>query len=182
MSLDRNGIATLMLTTVPRCLAGFRTTTAESPEPWKGNHVAVWRLACPCGGERGALLGYPLSRYNPKYSGTAFVGPLALDCEKCRQVTELFDTHQHGYHVEACACPTHVAGTGPRDRFRCPDCQGGQFAIVTSFFFWEASIDLVEDEPEEFEPRAQDLFCEFVAHGQCEKCDRWVRFTDFGKL
>jgi hypothetical protein len=71
---------------------------------------------------------------------------------------------------------------GPGDRFRCPDCQDGQFAIVTSFFFWEASIDLVEDEPEEFEPRAQDLFCEFVAHGQCEKCDRWVRFTDFGKL
>jgi hypothetical protein len=54
--------------------------------------------------------------------------------------------------------------------------------VLTSFFFWPASVDLVEDEPDEFELRAQDLFFEFVAHGRCQKCGALARFTDFGKL
>jgi hypothetical protein len=53
---------------------------------------------------------------------------------------------------------------------------------VTSFFFWPAAIDLVEDEPEEFMEVSENLFNEFVAHGRCAGCGQMARFTDFGKL
>jgi hypothetical protein len=182
MTMDRETIAQRMRTKVPRCLAPFLVTRADRPEPWVGDDIAVWRIACNCGGSYGSFLGYPLSQYNTKYSGSNFVGPLAFQCRKCNQVSELFDTNKHGYHAEACASPSKIYGEGPRQAFICPLCAGKSFEMLTSFFFWPASIDLVEDEPVEFESRAQDLFCEFVAHGGCEGCGKVVRFTDFGKL
>jgi hypothetical protein len=182
MALDRDEISRRMRTTVPRCIRSFVATPAERPEPWKGTDIAVWQLACTCGWQHGKFLGYPLSRYNTKYAGSAFVGPIAFECARCGRVTEMFDTNQHGYHADACASPSHICGEGPREAFGCPDCAGKYFAITTSFFYWPASVDLVEDEPEGFESRAQDLFCEFVAHGVCETCRKATRFTDFGKL
>src|ERR1051325_3969349 len=182
MALDRRTITQRMRTTVPRCLGQFTVTPAQRPEPWDADDIAVWRIACTCGCRHGSFLGYPLSRYNAKYYGDDFVGQLGFECGKCGLVAELFDTNQHGYHAEACASPSKIFGEGPRLAFVCRGCSGTRFEIVTSFFFWPASIDLVEDEPEEFEARAQDLFCEFVAHGYCEKCGQVSRFTDFGKL
>ena len=154
---------------------------AERPEPWKADDIAVWRIACKCGGQHGLFLGYPLSRYDPGYAGSEFVGPLGFECADCRKVTEVFDTKQHGYHAEACASSSKIRGEGAREAFACPSCTGKSFEVLTSFFFWPASIDLIEDEPE-FESRAQDLFCEFVANGRCQECGKIARFTDFGKL
>ena len=182
MGLDRDAIAQKMRTTVPRCIEHLVAEPAERPEPWDGPDISVWRIACACGCRHGSFLGYPLRRYNSKYLGSAFVGPLGFECGNCGRVTEILDTNQHGYHAEACESSSHIRGDGPRESFVCPDCTGNQFEIVTSFFFRSASIDLVEDEPEEFESRAQDLFCEFVAHGHCRTCGQLVRFTDFGKL
>ena len=182
MQPDRTTIARRMRTTIPRCIAGFVVKPAKRPEPWEGEDIAVWRIACPCGSEHVSFLGYPLSKYNKKYSGSAFVGPLAVECAKCGRTSELFDTNQHGYHAEASGSPTHICGKGKRKAFICPHCGSSQFEILTSFFFWPASMDLVEDEPETFESRAQDMFCEFAAHGRCQKCREVVRFTDFGKL
>jgi hypothetical protein len=180
--MDRETILQRMLTTVPRCIAPFVSTPADRPEPWQGDDIAVWRIACECGWPYGSFLGYPLSHYNSKYSGSDFVGPLAFECGKCNRVSELFDTNEHGYHAEACASPSKICGEGPRQQFACPSCTSKHFKVVTTFFFWTASVDLVEDEPEEFESRAQDLFCEFVAHGRCQGCSTLTRFTDFGKL
>jgi hypothetical protein len=89
MAMDRDTISQRMRTTIPRCIAQFVTAPAERPEPWKGNDIAVWRLACKCGGQYGSFLGYPLSRYNTQYSGSAFVGPLGFECAKCGRVTEI---------------------------------------------------------------------------------------------
>jgi hypothetical protein len=182
MPMDRDTISQRMRSTIPRCIAQFAATPAERPEPWDGDDIAVWRIACNCGGQYGSFFGYPLSRYNTKYFGNVFVGPLAFECAKCGRVTEVFDTNEHGYHAEACASPSHICGEGPRQAFTCPSCAGKNFEVLTSFFFWPASIDLVEDELEEFESRAQDLYCEFVAHGRCQGCGTVARFTDFGKL
>jgi hypothetical protein len=180
--MDRDTISRQMRTTVPRCIAPFISTPADRPEPWESDDIATWRLACKCGGQYGSFLGYPLSHYNTKYSGSAFVGPLAFACGKCNSVRELFDANKHGYHAEACRSPSTICGEGLRQQFVCPSCAGKAFEVLTSFFFWPASIDLVEDEPEEFESRAQDLFCEFVAHGRCQGCGTVTRFTEFGKL
>jgi hypothetical protein len=182
MTVDRNTIAERMRTTVPRCVAPFICAPAERPEPWEDDDIAVWRISCKCGGKYGSFLGYPLSRYNREYADSAFVGPLGFECAKCGQVIEVFDTNQHGYHAEACASPSKVFGNGAREAFACPSCGGKNFEVSTSFYFWPASIDLVEDEPDEFESRAQDLFCEFVAQGRCQGCGTVARLTDFGKL
>jgi hypothetical protein len=182
MAMNREAISQQMRTTIPRCIGQFVCAPAERPEPWKADDIAVWRIACKCGGRFGSFLGYPLSRYNTDYSGSEFVGPLGYECAKCGQVTEILDTNQHGYHAEACASSTKICGEGPREAFACPSCAGKNFEVLSSFFFWPASIDLVEDEPDEFESRAQDLFCEFVAHGRCQGCGTVARFTDFGKL
>jgi hypothetical protein len=180
--LDREKTARKMCTSVPRCIASFVVKMTVKPEPWDASNLATWKLMCPCGAEEGAFLGYPLRHYNEEYKGTAFIGPLGFECAKCKTILEILDTNHHGYHADACSSPSHICGDGPRERFACPGCGRNHFGIVTSFFYWEASIDLVEDEPEEFFERAQDLFCEFVAHGWCDKCHAFVRFTDFGKF
>jgi hypothetical protein len=182
MATDRDAIAVRMRTAIPGCIANFIVKPAGRPEPWDGDDIAVWKIACSCGCKQGSFLGYPLSRYNTDYSGSDFVGPLGFECAKCDRVTELFDTNHHGYHADACGSPSKICGEGPREYSICPGCASKRFEILTSFFFWPASIDLVEDEPEEFEARAQDLFCEFVAHGRCANCGSLTRFTDFGKL
>lgn len=171
-----------MCATPPRCLGQFLCTPAERPEPWNADDIAVWKIACPCGSQHGSFLGYPLKRFDPNSPGADFVSPLGFECVKCRQTTEIFDTKCHGYHAEACASSSAVRGEGDRNAFACPACAAKTFEVLTSFFFWPASVDLVEDEPEEFESRAQDLFCEFVAHGRCQDCGKITRFTDFGKL
>ena len=154
----------------------------ELLEPWKGCDNVAWQLTCPCGCRKGAFLGYPLRRYNPRYCGDAFVGPLGFECSGCGQVRELLDTDKHGYHAEIGSSSCHIRGEGPREAFACPGCGSRLFRVVCSFLFWPATIDLVVDEPAEFLEVAEDLFNEFVAHGRCDGCGQMVRFTDFGKL
>ena len=182
MEVDREMILRRMRTTIPRCIAHFVSTPAEQPELSKGDGIAVWRIACKCGGQFGSFLGYPLSRYSTDYAGSDYVGPLGFECGQCCQVTEIFDSNQHGYTAEACESSSKISGEGPRESFGCSSCAAKSFEVRASFFFWPASVDLVEDEPEEFASRAQDLFCEFVAHGRCTGCGTITRFTDFGKL
>ena len=181
MAMEVDEIVEQMLSTPPRCIGDFKAEPAARPEEWDGD-VAAWQIACACGSRRGQFVGYPLNRYNTSYTGAAFVGPLAFECAESKRVTEVLDTNQHGYHAEACDSQSHLCGEGPREAFACAGCKEKQFEVTTSFFFWPASVDLVEDEPEEFEERAQDLFNEFVAHGRCVGCGALSRFTDFGKL
>jgi hypothetical protein len=179
---DRDAIARKMCATVPRCIGEFAAERAERPEPRAGTNISAWNLYCSCGSGDGAVLGYPLRRYNLQYQGDAFVGPIGFECAKCKRILEALDSNRHGYHAEACASPSHICGAGPRDKFTCHNCGSAVFALTVSFFYWEASIDLVEDEPQVFAERAQDLFFEFVAHGRCANCNRLLRLTDFGKF
>ena len=73
-------------------------------------------------------------------------------------------------------CDASARSDGPFDQVE----DAGQ--VVGGHAGREARDEAVEDEPEELESRAQDLFCEFVAHGTCVQCGQLVRFTDFGKL
>src|SRR5207244_3598866 len=130
--------------------------------------VSTWQLACPCGSAEGSFVGYPLRLYAEKYDGDAFVGPLGFECANCGRLLEVFDTEQHGYHAECSdSSQGHICGEGPREKFKCRHCGSIRFIVLVSFFYWEASMDLVEDEPGEFAAVAQNLFCEFVANGRC---------------
>jgi hypothetical protein len=182
MEMHREAIARHMRTTAPRCIKAFTAEPADPPEKWKGNNYSVWQLYCQCGCEKGKFLGYPLRNYNPQVTQEIFVGPLAFECSKCGETTEILDTALHGYHAETCSSPSSIRGEGPRKAFACLNCGRNVFLVVVSFFYWEAALDLVEDEPEEFSHRSADLFNEFQTHGRCAACDNISRFTDFGKL
>jgi hypothetical protein len=180
--LDRATIARHMCSTPPRCISEFIARPTDAPEAWKGSSISTWQLWCSCGSDDGAFLGYPLRHYTDQFEGDAFVGPLGFLCAKCKQTLEVLDTKEHGYHAESCSFSSHISGEGPRVKFVCRNCGGSLFSVKVSFFYWEAVIDLVEDEPAEFAPVSQNLFNEFVAHGRCIGCCRVSRFTDFGKL
>lgn len=180
MTVDREGIALRMRSRPPRCLAALDAAPTAPPESWDFCDLTTWALSCRCGERMGGLLGHPLKRYNAAYSGAAFVGPLAFECSKCATVGELLDSARHGYHAEVGSSACHISGVGLRERFSCP-CGGRRFAVVATFFFWEAAIDLIEEEPDRL-PSAENCFNEFQAHGRCTACDRVSRFTDFGKF
>ena len=162
----------------PRCLEGFRATTAPQEE-WP-EHVD-WALGCQCGAERGSILGYSLRDVMPDYHGTeVFVSPMAFLCSACGATTELIDTAKHGYNSEIStmeeSSDATVRRTGERKKFACPGCQGETFSVKTTF--GHSHFDLIEDEPD-LEPRAQDFFDSFNCRGQCEKCGQWADFASF---
>jgi hypothetical protein len=169
-----------MRTHPPRCVGGFKAEEADPPEPWDFCDLVTWKLSCTCGCGDGAFQGYSLKRYNEGYTGDAFVGPLAFECSRCGTVRDILDTAKHGYHAEIGSSSCHIRGEGAGERFVCTQCNGSRFWVLATFFFWEAAIDLIEDQPE-LAPRAENFFNEFQAHGRCASCGHLSRFTDFGK-
>jgi hypothetical protein len=179
--LDYEAVRQRMLTTPPRCLADFVTESTDRPEPWEGEDVVTWRLACRCGCVDGAFLGYPLSRYNTDYHGPKFVGPLSFQCSNCARVIGILDTRHHGYHGEL-GSNTHYCGEGPVTSFVCPKCSTIRFVVLASLFFWPAAMDLVEDEPRKYARYAENLFNQAIIHGRCSGCQQLTMMAAFDKL
>src|ERR671934_683040 len=132
----------------PACVRGFRLTPAELPEYWDDNCKSVWQLACTCGEEQGAILGYSLKDYNPDYAGPeVFISPLAFECVSCGKITEIIDTDRHGYHSQVAKLEGGVGsvqyrGQGPRARFACPACGVTRFSVTVGFVYWRGAFDL----------------------------------------
>src|SRR5690606_27173621 len=84
-------------TTPPRCLKDVAATLVKDEE-WRDR--VRWSIACRCGGERGALLGYPLDELSgdPERAGL-FACPIAFRCAACDRVAEVFDSAEHGYNA-----------------------------------------------------------------------------------
>lgn len=167
--------------TPPSCLSGFALSPSQPPPPWED--FVDWPLRCACGSDKGELLGYSLTTANPSYKGPLlYISPLAFRCSKCAQVTEVFDSDQHGYNPEidrlAGETPkgTQYRGSGDRTAFPCPKCAATEFSVVARCL--HSHFDLIEDEPE-LESRSQEFFDSFDVRGTCSHCGTTAGIANF---
>ena len=180
---DESAIARLreaeerLLTTPPRCLAGFRaepaTLTGVAFDGHGSDRNKVYRLSCPCGHDRFRVLGHFLRSDR----GTdLFVSPLALECAACGKVTELIDTDRHGYDAELGHGSATLRGDGPRTHYPCDKC--GVRPMTAYARFEHSGEELADSFIEEF-PNTQEYFSWFSLVGTCEGCQRMLRVADF---
>lgn len=181
---DFDAFVEMLKQTPPSCLADSNPIAAALPEPWDDNPKSIWKLSCRCGGSHGRVLGYSLKDYRPDYDGSLMLlGPLGFECLSCKAITEFFDTDVHGYHAEVARLEgsdggsSKLRGSGPRQAFPCPGCQGENFSVIVAFVFWNA-----DELAEEFDGNWQDLFNVFLCYVTCASCGRVSNPTDFGKL
>lgn len=166
----------------PACIGGFRAAHGKLPETVGSAFRIVWKIACGCGNDSGALLGYPLKDLVADETSDVFVSPLAFECMSCNKVTELLDTDQHGYHAEVGKLEgiqesAKIRGAGPRQKFVCPKCRRSQFSFVLGFVYW--NFDLMIDDPE---LPGENFFNEFLLYVTCTACGHVSEPTEFGKL
>jgi hypothetical protein len=182
MELDEDQIAKHIRDNPPACVAGFRLSPAELPEPFDDNFQTVYGLSCKCGMDHGSILGYPLTEYNSKYDGSDFISPLSFKCGKCATVTQILDTDIHGYHAEVGKLQGGIGsaklrGDGEPVAFVCPGCSAILFSLIVGFVYWD--FDIILDEPE---LPAQEFFNVFLIYGVCKGCGKASSVADLGKL
>lgn len=182
---DPEAITRWLQATPPSCVDGFRLLPAELPIEWAHDTRSCWRLMCRCDGAHGRILGYRLEDYSDSYAGAdLFVSPIGFECITCGRTTDVIDTKRHGYHAELAAREGGVGsakyrGAGPRAAWRCPRCGGERFGLTVAFIFWDAVLDLADDEPGW---PLQDFFNVFLSFAECVGCGHRSEPTDFGKL
>ena len=165
-----------VLNTPPRCLAGFTLEPSLLKDhPFDGHGEPlnkVYRLRCACGHDRFLTLGHHLINEGQPI----FVSPLALECAKCRKVTELIDTDQHGYDAEIGSMTTTIRGTGARAPFACGRCG---VRPTTAHARFEHSGETLEDSTGEWTGNEHNLFTWFSLVGECDGCNRVIAIADF---
>ncbi len=176
---DTERITLQLQTTPPACLDGFGATPADPPFEWDDRIRSVWQLACACGSEQGQLLGY-----GPHGTAGSLISPIGFGCSACGKVTEIIDTARHGYHAdvakrEGSTGSAKYRGEGARTAWHCPQCSGQALRVTVAFIFWEAALDLAEDEPDW---PLQGFFNVFLLFARCADCGLLSEPTDFGKL
>ena len=173
-------------TTPPSCIAAFRVTPAKLPIEWDQSCRSIWRLSCDCGGERGRVLGYPLSEYNKDLPDGAdcLIGPISFECVSCGKVTTVIDTDRHGYSAEVAKREGGIGsaiyrGSGLPAAWGCPQCDSRVFSLTVAFIFWDAVFDLAADG---LGWPLQEFFTVFLSFAQCSECRQLSEPTNFGKL
>jgi hypothetical protein len=170
----------------PRCVIGLRPKPTSHSNPtirlpshlsvygglYDSSHIASFLIGCPCGHQSAYLLGYYVN-IEPRAEDTIFVGPLSLECPKCRQVTAFFDTRKHGYDGEQ-GINTHMIGEGNPHRFACPDCGVTPLILCVNF-----SYQGTEDLKGNMRQRLQDFFEGVDIVGQCTQCTSLIEITSF---
>jgi len=175
----------VLRTTPPSCVVDFHLTLAELPIEWDESTRSVWQLACKCSCRQGRVLGYPLGDYAEVPTGTnIFISPIGFQCTACAKLTEIIDTDLHGYHSEVAKREGGIGaatyrGEGDRVAWSCPKCSGQVFSLTVAFIFWDAVLDLAEDEPDW---PIQEFFLVFLLFARCAACEHVSQPTDFGKL
>jgi predicted RNA-binding Zn-ribbon protein involved in translation (DUF1610 family) len=160
----------------PSCLSGFRFGARNAEGDGRGTVTTWFELSCPCGDASGAVIGYPLDRFNPGYEGPrVFVSPLAFSCPTCGKVTEVIDTNDHGYDGEG-GCSATIRGEGQREPFGCPHCGGVEMRVTVQFCYGGGELGLAEEDPD---IRVEDFFGSFSADAICIHCGRTVHVADF---
>jgi|GEM_PF-1480326 hypothetical protein len=160
----------------PSCLDRFHTERLPLEDDTWDDRVK-WKIVCPCGAERGKILGYPLGDLKPTYDGpVVFVSPLAFQCSSCDRAIEIIDTAKHGYDGECGHGAATFRGEGDRATFACQSCNESTFRVATCF--QHSHFDIIEDEPE-LEPVAQNYFDWFACKGVCTSCGEEQCFGDY---
>ena len=150
----------------PRCVASFRRQLIER-SLGTFDVTLAFSLACDCGADSGAFLGYPLSALSPEYDGTMLVGPLSFRCRGCDANLTVIDTDTDGYHGMMDSSATY-SGSGTPSVFCCLSCGSDILRPLVAFGYGGAVFDLDEDEPGiDFE----NYFMGFAAYGQCLNCN-----------
>ncbi|HEX7641359.1 MAG TPA: hypothetical protein VF472_04010 [Burkholderiaceae bacterium] len=182
MELNEEAIRARLKVTPPACFASMKPLRDEPPAQWAGKNLTVWKLACPCGGDHGQFLGYPVGKFNPHYDGPEYLSPFAFRCAKCGTVHEVMDTNRHGYHAYICDSPSHITGEGEKSVYACAKCHGTDLAVKVCLFHWDDIIEMIEEEPEEFADKAENMFIEFHAFGHCQACGHEEKVAEYNKL
>jgi hypothetical protein len=163
----------------PRCLDGFTKQRARLGGVTFNGHGedvnTVFRLQCTCGHGKQFVLGH-FWQDPDAADALVFLSPLALRCEACAQVAELFDSGLHGYEAELGGPPVSKRGEGERADFPCPRCGVQPFEVFARF---EYPGNLFEDDSESVRGREQELFSWFTLVGICPGCTRLVEIADF---
>lgn len=180
--------------TPPSCLRKVEAVPMDLSKLSRRKFSAAYQLKCRCGGGNGAILGYPLRDYKPKYRGHEFLSPLAFRCSSCGKVNEFFDTDKHGYHVEVGKLEgdkgsTKIRGTGKRTQFYCPKCAKDFFTLAVGFVYWDfyffhEELEMIADGDGEEAVFAhpQDFYNEILIQATCDDCHQTTTVSDFGKL
>lgn len=168
-------IATL---TAPRCLDGFRTTTAAGTpvllDTLTDAPNRFHALACRCRSEHFTVTGRVA--LNALIGQDVIVGPVTCRCARCRRSAVVFDPARHGYDVEVGHFPpTASAGAGgSTDSFACPGCGHTGWRLLARFEYPAALVAAIEagEAPgyPEHVGREQDLFTWFTLIGTCGQC------------
>lgn len=158
----------------PRCIAQLRPLPLLELADGMEVHpfIAYFTVGCPCGGREAFLLGYPF-KSSPHDSEPFFLSPLAIECADCKQVSELFDSRQHGYDGEQGENCCKV-GEGERVRVLCPNCGEAPMVIMPSFAY-----QFYDDDLDEWGDRMQDFFDGFGVDVRCVKCGRLTSPSGF---
>jgi hypothetical protein len=163
----------------PRCLAGFevqRTPVDGLTFDGHGEEInTLFKINCPCSHGRSHVLGYYWR--NPNYANSiVFIGPVALRCDLCGEITELIDTEVHGYDAECGHGSATRRGEGERAEFRCEKCGASPMEVSIRF---EYPDDLFNADFKTFRGREQDLFTWVTILGKCCSCSRKDVITEF---
>lgn len=144
------------------------------------NINTVFRLRCGCGHTKAYVLGRyrPMPKeYHQACGPFFFDAPLALQCESCNAVSELFDARIHGYNGEmGLSWIRPEEESEEREKFKCEKCGPVPMEVIVRF---EYPDDLFDEEPCGFAGREQDLFTWFSVLGRCSRCQQLIEVTDF---
>jgi hypothetical protein len=145
--------------------------------------AAAWKLACPCGKGKGALLGHPLAALNSEAAGDkSFVSPFAFRCWRCDQTTKFLDTNVDGTGAELARLKgagvgcTAYRGTGRKWPFPCSKCGGTRGEVAVALFFTADYINDLEGDGDAFP--FENLFSGVRVYYRCSSCGRQAMATD----
>jgi hypothetical protein len=170
----------------PRCIAGLCLKHTPRPHPtwFLPPHLSVFRtwtdngddiffmVGCPCGHRAVSLLRYYLPA-ETRDRDQLLVGPLAIGCARCGDISDLLDTRKHGYDGEQ-GVNTYPVGEGKPERFVCPRCTFQCLFLCVGF-----SYSSPEGLEEAWSERAQDFFGSFHIVGQCLHCGSIIEIFSF---
>lgn len=180
----------------PRCISGFIAKPIELPGTQFDGHASssqvkqesskqprieardyinpVFSLSCQCSNKRFFVHCYRW--VNPDNGNVVILSPLVLECDVCRNKTDLLDTDVHGYESELGYGSCTMRAQGNQVVFECPTCGRQPLEVFARFEF---SQDLFDEGFPKAVGLEKELFSWFSLCGTCPKCAQLLEIADF---
>jgi hypothetical protein len=149
----------------PVALHAVRTERFDGDE----DSATLWyRIACPCGGRRGAILSEYLPSEMAGWEGF-WADPIVFRCADCGRMWTLFDSARHGYDPVLGGCNGNKQRTGEEEEeeLPCPACGGLKHGVVAAYRY---DIDDLESLGEDGLRQTPDLFTSVGFELACAEC------------